>query len=363
MMAGCSSKTTEEATTETTEDTVILSEAQLKNANVVTDTLAVRSISSVIKLNGKIDVPPQNMVSVSMPLGGYLTSTKLLPGMHVKKGETIAVMKDGQYIDLQQNYLTAKTRLSYLEAEYNRQKNLNSDKTSSDKVLQQTLADYETEKVLLKGLAEKLKLININPNPLTASHISGSVPVYSPIDGFVSKVDVNIGKYVNPSDILFELVNPTDIHLNLTVFEKDLSKIFIGQKLVAYTNNQPSRKIPCEIILVNKDITHEGTAEVHCHFENYPPDLLPGMYMNAEVEIKANKAFTVPDDAIVLFGARNQVFVSEGPNKFIMVPVETGTKENGFTELVNAQNLTGKKIVVKGAYTLLMALKNKQEEE
>jgi cobalt-zinc-cadmium efflux system membrane fusion protein len=362
-MAGCSAKTTEEITKEAPENIVTLTDAQLKNANIATDTISPRSISSVIKLNGKIDVPPQNMVSVSMPLGGYLTSTRLLPGMHVSKGETIAIMKDGQYIDLQQNYLTTKSKLAYSEAEYNRQKNLNTDKTSSDKVLQQSEVEYETQKVLLHGLGEKLKLININPNTLTASKISGSVPVYSPIDGFVSKVDVNIGKYVNPSDVLFELVNPTDIHLNLIVFEKDVSKLFIGQKLIAYTNNQPSRKIPCEIILINKDITGEGTAEVHCHFENYPKDLLPGMYMNAEVEVKSNNAYTVPEESVVLYGGKQHLFIDEGSRNFSMQEVETGTKENGFIEVMNSETLRGKKIVVKGAYTLLMALKNKQEEE
>lgn len=46
---------------------------------------------------------------------------------------------------------------------------------------------------------------------------------------------MNIGKYVAPTDVLFELVNPDDIHLALTVFEKDFDKLFIGQKLLLTT--------------------------------------------------------------------------------------------------------------------------------
>jgi cobalt-zinc-cadmium efflux system membrane fusion protein len=88
-------------------------------------------------------------------------------------------------------------------------------------------------------LEEKLRLIHINPNSLHENNISKSIRIYSPIDGFVSKVNVNIGKYVTPSDVLFELVNPADIHLNLKIFEKDLNKIFIGQNVVSYTNNNP----------------------------------------------------------------------------------------------------------------------------
>ena len=84
--------------------------------------------------------------------------------------------------------------------------------------------------------------------------------------GIVTKVNVNIGKYVNPSDVLFEIVNPSDIHLALTVFEKDVNKLSVGQQLVAYTNNNPSKKYPCEIILIGKDFSSDKAIEVHCHF-------------------------------------------------------------------------------------------------
>ena len=162
--------------------------------------------------------------------------------MKVKKGEIIATIEDQQYIQLQQEYLTIKSKLNYAENEYNRQKELNQSKASSDKVFQQTEMEYKTQKISLSALAEKLRLININPENLNESILSRSINVYSSIDGFVSKVNVNIGKYVNPSDVLFELINPEDIHLNLTVFEKDLDKLSIGQKLLAYNNNQPDKK-------------------------------------------------------------------------------------------------------------------------
>src|SRR5688572_3646534 len=120
---------------------VSLTDAQLKNANLVTGYASRQDIKSIIKVTGKIDVPPQNMVSVSFPLGGYLKSTKLLPGMHIRKGEVIAIMEDPQYIQLQQDYLTAKVRENYLGSEYLRQKELNMSKASSDKTFQQAEAE------------------------------------------------------------------------------------------------------------------------------------------------------------------------------------------------------------------------------
>lgn len=344
------------------ENTVSLSAEQLKNAAISLGKIEQKSISSILKVNGRVDVPPQNMISISVPMGGYLKSTKLLPGMHLNKGEVIAIMEDQQYIQLQQDYLTAKARLNFIANEYQRQKELNQSKASSDKVFQQTEADYTTEKINVKSLAERLKLISINPDKLDENTISKSINIYSPIDGYVSKVNVNIGKFTQPSEVLFELINPADIHLALTIFERDLEKLSIGQKLFAYTNSQPEKKHECEIILIGKNLSAERSTEVHSHFENYDKSLVPGMYMNAEIEIKNNNVYALPEEAIVRFENNQYIFFANTEGEYTIQEVKTGSAENGFIEIISGEPLIDKKIVVKGAYNLLMTMKNKVEE-
>ena len=343
------------------ENSVTLTEAQFKNAGIETTTLQQKNIASIVKLNGRIDVPPQNMVSVSVPLGGYLLSTKLLPGMHVVKGEVIALIEDEQYIQLQQDYLLAKSKLHFAELEYNRQKELNQSQASSDKVTQAAQAEVNQQKINLQALAEKLRLVNKNPDSITPESITKTIPVYSSINGYVSKVNVNIGKYVTPSDVLFELINPADIHLNLKVFEKDIAQLNIGQKVVVYDNAHPDKKYNCEIILISKDISAAGTADVHCHFEDYDATILPGMYMNAEVQVTSTNSNTLPEESIVNFENREYVFVQILPRQYEMKEVTTGTKENGYTIIAHAESLKSSSIVTKGAYTLLMKMKNKEE--
>ena len=365
LLVSCNSKTTEEKTeTATLADNVVtLTQAQLDNATIVTGKLEKRSISSILKVTGKIDVPPQNMVSISMPLGGYLKSTKLLPGLHISKGEVIATMEDQQYIQLQQDYLTTRAKLGYAQKEFERQKELNLSQASSDKTFQLADSEFKTLRIILSGLGEKLKLINVNPNTLSENNISKSVNMYAPINGFVSKVNVNIGKYVNPSEVLFELINPSDIHLNLKIFEKDINKLSIGQKLIAYTNNEPEIKHKGEILIISKDLSaDEHSAEVHCHFENYDKTLLPGMYMNAEIEIKSNDVLTLPKESIVNFEGKDYIFLVTDKNQFKMTEIKINSSENGFVEILEADSLVNKSIVTKGAYTLLMKLKNKSEE-
>lgn len=346
------------------ETTVHLTDAQLKNANISTGKPEQKNISSVLKVSGAIDVPPQNMVSISVPLGGYLKTTQLLPGMQVRKGQSIATMEDQQYIQLQQDYLTARAKLVFSEGEYNRQRELNQSKAVSDKVFQQAEANYKTDKVLVKSLSEKLKLIGINPETLDENSLSRSINIYSPIDGYVSKVNVNIGKYANPSDVLFEIVNPVDIHLALTVFEKDVDKLYVGQKLVAYTNSNPAKKYTCEIILIGKDLAQDRSVEVHCHFEQYDSSLIPGMFMNAEIETKNNTASALPEEAIVSFEGKQFVFAEKSPNDFELLEVKTGTTENSFTEIFwnDAGTESTRTYVTKGAYTLLMTMKNTPDE-
>lgn len=365
LFSACGNKKTEPTVEKSVaEDIVELTDAQLKNVEISTGTIQQQDISSTLKVNGIIDVPPQNLVSVSVPLGGYLKSTKLLEGMHVRKGEVIATMEDPQYIQLQQDYLTAKAYFNAIEKEYLRQKDLNQSKASSDKVFEKAQTDYASQKVLIKSLAEKLKLIHISPDKLNENNISRSISIPSPIGGFVSSVKMNIGKYVSPSDVLFELINPKDIHLALTVFEKDLDKIFIGQKLIAYNNNQPDKKYTCKIILIGRDLSSDRSVTVHCHFENYDNALIPGMYMNAELSFLSQKALVVPDEAVVRFEAKHYVFCKTDKNNFQMLEVSIGIVEKGVTQISFKDNIDFKNkiFVTKGAYTLLMKLKNTEEE-
>ena len=361
-LISCGNKqhTTQENVSDSTELNILtLSEAQKENLNLKTAQPEQRPMSEIIRLNGKIDVPPQNMVSVSIPMGGYLTSTKLLPGMHISKAENLAILEDQQYIQIQQEYLTAKSKLVFAQQEYERQKDLNASKAGSDKIFQQSTAEFNSLKVQMKALAEKLKLIGINPANLDENNLSRFVKIKSPINGYVSKVNANIGKYLSPTDVLCELVDPSDIHLALSVFEKDLGKLFIGQNLIAYSNQHPDIKYPCKIILIGKDFAADRSVTVHCHFEKYDKNLIPGMFMNADVKTKGMMGNVLPAESIVNFEGKTYVFKALSERQFEMLEVKPGVSEGGFTEVVNIP--TDKTYVVKGAYQLLMAIKNKEE--
>lgn len=344
------------------ENLVSLTDAQLRNAQLETIMLTDKPITNILKLNGKIDVPPQNFVSVSIPLGGYLKSTKLLPGMKVSKGEVIAIVENPQFVQLQQDYLAAQSKLHFAQLDFRRQKELNQNQASSDKVMQQAQAEMNSQQIIMNAIAKQLELIHIQPNTVSAGNIRKSAPIYSTIDGYVSKVNVNIGKYVNPSDILFELINPTDIHLNLKVYERDLALLRPGQPLLAYSNASPNKRYNGKIHLIGKDVDPTGMTDVHCHLDKYDQDLIPGIYMNAEIQTTATLGHALPEESIVDFEGKSYVFISEGNRNYRLTEIAVEEPQKGLVKVLNYRDFEGKKIVSKNAYTLLMQLKNTAED-
>ena len=364
ILVGCINSDKNSEKVVTPEQSVVhLSDEELNNLSLQTDTIRLQRLNHTLHLKGYIDVPPQNICLMCVPLGGYLRYTHLLPGTRVKKGEVIAILEDPQYIQLQEDFLKTKIQLSALEKNYQRQKELSEQKAVSDKTYEQAKAEYENAKILLKSLEEKLKLINIQAETLTEEKISSKVQLYAPFTGYVTKINFSVGKYIPPSEVLFELVNPDDIHLNVKVFENDLPYIQTGQKVWAYTNQQPDKRYLCEVILINKAVNADRTIDVHCHFQKYDDRLIPGTYMQAEILTGDSLTYALPSSAVLFFNNSYYVFIQQNKNEFKLQEVKiTNFKNENFIGISNYNDVIKKKIVTKGAYSLLMKMKNVGEE-
>ncbi len=368
VMLSCGSKekeATEVAKEEEQETIVELNAEQLKNADIAIGYPVETNMHASIKVNGVVDVPPQGMVSVSFPLGGYLKSSHLLPGMGVKKGEVIAMLEDQSYVQLQQDYLMAKAKMEFLSVDLSRQKELSDQDAASKKTYQQASAEFKTQQVLIRSLEEKLRIVGIDPEKLSVNTITRTISLRSPINGYVTKVNVNIGKYVNPADVLFELVDPDDIHAALTVFEKDIMQIKKGMKATVSLADRPGKKYEVDVILVTRNVDENRGGLVHCHFENANHELLPGMFLNGSFELDNKKTLAVPGSALVRYQSKPYLFIAKDSSRFEMIEVEIGVTNEQMVELKTKANLDWKtqRVVLKNAYSLLGKLKNKMEDD
>lgn len=363
-LIGCGEKQniTEEITAVQPEGILKLTEEQLKTIDLTTTVIQEKTITKTLRLNGEVSVPPQSLVSISSALGGYVKSIKLLPGMYFKKGEIIATIEDNQFIEMQQDYLTVKAQLYNSEAQYNRQKELNLSKASSDKVDLQAKSDFESLLISKHSLEKKLNLVGINIDNISINNITAQVAIYGPFDGYVSEIFVNKGKYVSADQVLFELVNLSDLYVKLKVFEQDLGSIEIGQPVIVYTNSKPDVKYEATIIQTGKSFSTTRTVEVYAKLKTVDSKLIPGLYINAEIIIPESKNMALPGQSVVSFEGKDYVFEVLEQNCFNMIEVELGDSGNGWVGINNSMDLQGKNIVEKGTYALLMSLKNRGEE-
>ena len=364
LLFSCSKK--EETVTQETYaisgDQITLTDLQKKTAGIETTTLSNENIANKILLTGQINVPPTGMAGVSSSTGGIVKTARFVPGNYVTRGQTLAVVENPELARLQQEYLQSKSNLGYAQKDYNRQMYLNKYQASSDKVTQKAANEAQSQGAAVRGIESQLRSYGINPGSVSSGNIRKSVSVVAPISGYISRVNASIGQYVSSADVLYEIVNNGQTHLVLKVFEKDLNKISAGQKVYAFTNQNPEKKYAATVKLIGKDFAPDRSVFIHCDLIDKDETLIPGTFMNAEIEVNAEEGFVIPDDAIVTWEGKQYVFEELKPKTYKMFPVTIGNSENGLTELLNFDvKNANKAFVTKGAYHLLMALKNVEE--
>src|SRR5690606_22159950 len=159
LVLSCKNETVKEETgkalSQATKDELILTKEQLKTIELSTVKMQKKQISGTLQLNGKVDVEPDSKVSISSALGGHVKSVRVLPGKFVKKGDVIVIIEDNQFIQIQQDYLTTQAQLLSAAPNYNRQKELNTTKSTSDKLMQQAETEYKSLLAIKNGLEEK----------------------------------------------------------------------------------------------------------------------------------------------------------------------------------------------------------------
>lgn len=351
-------------------DIVELRDDQVKVAKIETGNIELRKMSSSIKVTGIVSVAPQNLATVCMPLGGFIKNTTLMPGNTIRKGQTLAIIENSEFIDLQQNYLEAKNKLTFAEAEYNRHQELYKDEIYSQKNLQQVTIEYKNLKSLVNSLKQKLTLIGIQPQKLTEDNISRSIALVSPISGYVKSVNVSIGKSVSSSDILFEIVNCDNLFLELTLFEKDADKVSNGQKLRFYINNEAEQH-EAVVYQTGKSINNDKTYKVYASVNGFCKNIIPGMYVNALISGNSKETMTLPINAVVSFDDKDYIFAfvkqkmegANSMNEYRMIEINKGITDGSFIEVIILEGIDIKatKIVIKGAYNLMSAKKNAGE--
>ncbi|WP_175491057.1 efflux RND transporter periplasmic adaptor subunit [Pontibacter chinhatensis] len=362
----------EEAHEEESPTSAELTEEQYQVAGIALGKPQLRNLSNTLTLTGKLDLPPQNMASVTAPLGGFIRKTQVLEGTYVKKGDLLATIENPEFVTLQEDYLKEKNRLDYLELEYKRQQELHAEQVSSAKTYQQTVAEYRSVRARVQALEERLAIIGITNGSLRSGKIRRILPLHAPLEGYITYVKADVGQYVAPTDVLFRIADTEHLHVELTVFEKDLTSLRKGQVVRYALPGESAAQREATIFLIGKEISPERTVRVHAHMEEEDKDLVPGMYVQAQVALDEKQVLALPGAAVVQENNASFVFLYTGQEqegdalmkKFRMVPVERGVEQGGFVQvaLPASVDTAAENFVIKGAYSLLSKMRNADNE-
>lgn len=330
-----------------------------------------RKLSEIIKLNGVIDVEPSKTAMVSAPLGGYIRSAGLLPGQVVKAGQVLATLENAEFTQIQQEYLESKGRMDFLQQEFARQQKLREEDVNAAKTFEQVSSERKIMAARIAGLEQRIALAGIPRSVVDGGRIARTANLHAPIGGFIRASNVSIGKYVSPTDVLFEIVDTRDLHVALNAFERDLDRITVGQTVRFSTASENTFNRTAKIFLIGQATGDDRVVPVHARLTGARNgrDLLPGMYVKAWIETGSEQQSAVPSDAIVQLEGKDYVVIqtarSEKEHMFQLLQVRKLTEQEGYTGIATPEkfDITTARIVTKNAYSVLAALKNAQEGE
>ncbi|MBY5959161.1 efflux RND transporter periplasmic adaptor subunit [Membranicola marinus] len=333
------------------------------------DTFPMRNLTDIVYANGQLEVPPQHEATITPILGGNVKDILVIEGDRVRKNQPLAYIAHPDFTTLQTDYQRAHSRLEFMEQEYERQKRLHEANVGAGQAFQQTASELKTLRVDLKGYETKLRQLHLNPEKIAEGEIYDRIPVRSPINGFVEKVRIQMGQYVQPQTTMFLVMNTDHIHADLMVFEKDVSKVHTGQTVTFTVESAPGSELTAEIYSVGRQFEENPKAiHIHADIKQKKDNLIPGMYINGKIQTTSERVTALPEEAIIEEEGASYIFIAEERNKndetewyFKMTEVRTGIADGGWVEIKPLEPIPqGAQVAWNNAYYLISEMKKSE---
>jgi len=390
-LASCGEKKAETAAAEQSEEhheegessVVLLTDEQIKTVGIQTGGIEQKNITATVKVNGTLEVPAQNKAAVTSLYSGILRTISVHPGSAVRKGQVLATVVNTELSGIQQQLISVNASLRLAELEEARQRELVAGQAAPLKNLQRAQAELSSLRAQRAALRKQLSDLGISASSVSTGNISSSLAITAPISGTVSDIDAEIGSNVDPSTPLAQIVNNSQLHLDLFVYEKDLPLVRTGQIIHFTLTNAPGKEYDAKIFSVGTAFANETKAvPVHAEVMGEKTGLIEGMGVTAIISIGTETAPAVPNDAIVTSGGKDYIFIrtdkkpeahheeeedghgekeheEESGIAFERIEVARGTSDLGYTVITPVSELpAGAQVVVKGAFFILAKMTN-----
>lgn len=380
LLTACGNKgeTKPEAATEQPQEestSVTLSDEQMKVAGVVLGDIEMKNLTTSISVNGTLAVPNQNKALVTSLIGGVLRSLNVQPGNLVHKGQPIGTIVNTELSGIQQQMISINGQLKYAEQEQKRQKELVDGNAAPLKNLQKVESEINSLKAQQAALQNHLTALGV----ASSQSISSILTITAPISGTISEVSAQIGSNVDASKPIAQIINNSELHLDLFVYEKDLPKVAPGQTIHFTLTNNPGKEYDAVIYSIGTAFANESKAiPIHARVINNKTGLIEGMSVTARISLGEKVYPAIPDDAIISNGGKDYIFILDkssdnaAKNKedssagngtsFKRVQIIKGATDVGYSEIKLLNELPKEtKVVIKGAFFLMAKMTNVED--
>jgi len=321
------------------------------------------SMSQSMRAYARTVAPWNQHAFVSSQLPGRIVNLTVQPGDQIQAGQKLAEVECIELRNLQSEYQKAENDLSLSSQLLDLLQSASfGEALPGQRFIEAKNTHLQNQNRLsvLKAKAEALAITTTDLETTSGQDAVVLLPIYSPISGTIIHADVAVGKFVESTEHLFEIVDASQVWVVVDILEQDLHRVRKNQTLnVSFMSNphHPYKAIIDHVSLLIDSQTQQGTAWAKVTNIAGPPDILPGMNANAEILLDDSPSKTViPRNAVFSDGAERYVFVEETSTKetseYRKKSIVIGWQTSTLVEIKSGDVYPGDRVVTRGGHEL-----------
>ena len=341
-------------------DSIHVTHQQFTTADIRMGEVVERQLDATLHVNGQLVLRSQNVGNVASLMGGIVKSILVKEGQIVSKGQVVATIENTDLVALQREYFTACKEAELARADVARQQTLQQSGAGVKKTLQQAQKDLRVAEASVAGIGQQLRQMGVSTIRVAKGTFATTFPVCAPIGGMVSRLSASLGSYADMQTPLMQIRNNNAMEADLNIFESDLSRVKIGDRVTLTLANRPGVTLTGSIYGIN-GYFNDGTKTVAAHVRLdgiVREQLVDGMFVSGSVAVGTQRCEALPTRAIVAADGKKYVFLLNGRSKdgdysFSRHEVTLGVEQDGYTEVKLCEHANKhSKVVVDNAFYL-----------
>ncbi len=315
------------------------------------------SLADKLQAPSRVEVDEERLVHIGSFVTGRVTNLYVMLGDSVKAGDPLARITSPELTQAQLVYLRAYSRTIVTEKAAERAHLLRAADVLPLAEVERRVSELEIARAEFESAKDQLRLLGVDSDTLKElakhGHILPSIAIRSTKSGIVIGRNVIVGQVVQPADQLFRVADLSSVWVVGDVPEQIARDVKIGQHAEIHVPALGDEISFDGLIIFVSDTLNPLTRTVMVRMlvENPTRKLKPAMLANMHIVDNPTKSLVVPKTAVVRESNRDYVFLAQGNNKFLRVPVELGTEVADMYPVLKGVTIE-QKIVVDGAFHL-----------